>query len=592
MEILPELTANILEITFGVSFALIFLFLLGPVLNRRYIAKWRYWVWLILAVRLLVPINPSLPAAPVQIQMPGEVTQFSPVSVQSGETHPQAAGPASLSVAPLTPEDRENNKVMGLKLLSGLWATGMVLFLLWQLAAYGRFRRFIRRWSRPVTSSNAYDMMAKLKEELKITSAVQLIVCPPINSPLLTGVFRPLIVLPHEEYTESDWFFILKHELIHHKRHDIPYKLLILAANMVHWFNPLVWLMVRRSNKDLEISCDDAIIAGLNWEERGCYSDTMMAAIIKKSPKAPALSTHFLPGTKAIKERFVNIFDIRKKQKGLLALFILTICLAAAGTLVGCKAGNKPDIKVTVLLQDLTDEDYLRVGTGEIYNPTIQDFKKLTIRLDTHGVPNRSISFPTSRDLQDLFTSDVYWFGRSESMDPKVEDVYYLLESTLYTRNVTPQEIREKLKNLEIDISNTDQQGKTLESTYNLADYFQVKGKISGLNQAGRKQKEELESLIGREFPETVSRKQGVLISSKLIPQSVIPQDDLLLALIMNEGKMGQSGISLLVLDHDLNLIGKCDGEIPLSPGYSVQTFRSEGYNHYFRLHGSKQMAC
>lgn len=72
-------------------------------------------------------------------------------------------------------------------------------------------------------------------------------------------------------------------------------------------------------------------------------------------------------------------------------------------------------------------------------------------------------------------------------MDPKAEDAYYLLESTLYTRNVTPQEIREKLKNLEIVISDTDQQGKTLESTYNLADYFQVKGKISSLNQVGRK---------------------------------------------------------------------------------------------------------
>lgn len=495
MAILFELTAGIFEISLGVSFVLIFLFLFSPVLNHRYIAKWRYWVWLIIAVRLLVPVNLNSPAAPVQIQMPGELSQFSRVTVPAGEIYPHAAGTSSLSIAPLTPAAGENNKdneVTGLKLLSGLWATGVVLFLLWQFAAYGRFRRFVRRWSRPVTSSQAYDMMAKLNKELKISPAVQLKVCPPINSPLLTGIFRPLILLPHEEYSEADWFFILKHELIHHKRHDIAYKLLILAANMVHWFNPLVRLMVRHANKDLEISCDDAVIAGLNREERSRYSDAMMTAIINKSPKAPVLSTHFLAGPKVIKERFVNIFDIRRKEKGLPALFILTICLAAAGTLVGCNIGeNKPDIKVTALLQDLTEEEYLRVGTGEIYNPTIHDFKKLSIRLDTHGRVNGSVSFPTALELRDLLTSDVYWFGRSEAMNPPAEDVYCLLEATLYTRNITPQEIREKLKVLEIEVAYTDQQGEKLKNTYNLADHFLVEGKISSLNQAGRKQDEE-----------------------------------------------------------------------------------------------------
>lgn len=495
MAILFELTAGILEITLGVSFVLIFLFLLSPVLNHRYIAKWRYWVWLILAVRLLVPVNLSSPTAPVQIRMPEELSQFSPVTVPAGKIYPHAAGPSPLSANPLNPVVREDNKtnedneVTGLKLLSGLWATGMVLFLLWQFAAYGRFRRLVRRWSRPVTSSQAYDIIAQLNKELKISPAVQLKVCPPINSPLLTGIFRPLILLPHEEYSEADWFFILKHELIHHKRHDIAYKLLILAANIVHWFNPLVWLMARHANKDLEISCDDAVIAGLNREERCRYSDTMMAAIINKPSKVPALSTHFLAGPKVIKERFVNIFDIRKKRKGLPALFILTICLAAAGTLVGCNTGeNKPDIKVTALLQDLTEEEYLGVGTGEIYNPTIHDFKKLIIRLDTHGRLNGSVRFPTSLELRDLLTSDVYWFSRSEAMNPPAEDVYCLLEATLYTRNITPQEIREKLKALEIEVAYTDQQGKKLETTYNLADYFLVEGKISSLNQDRRKQ--------------------------------------------------------------------------------------------------------
>ena len=64
---LEMLFANIVEITASVSILILLLLALTPLLRRRYAAKWRYWVWFALAARLLIPLNISLPKAPVQV---------------------------------------------------------------------------------------------------------------------------------------------------------------------------------------------------------------------------------------------------------------------------------------------------------------------------------------------------------------------------------------------------------------------------------------------------------------------------------------------------------------------------------------------
>jgi len=91
----------------------------------------------------------------------------------------------------------------------------------------------------------------------------------------------------------------------------------------------------------------------------------------------------------------------------------------------------------------------------------------------------------------------------------------------------------------------------------------------SGLNPADLNPDERSNRLIAAKFPETLSRKQGVLLRTE-----DIPQDDLLLALIFNEAKVGQSGgqlgVSLLVLDKELNIIGNSASGMPLSPCYTA----------------------
>ena len=74
---------------------------------------------------------------------------------------------------------------------------------------------------------------------------------------MIIGLFRPTLLLPHEGYQKIDLEVIIRHELVHFKRNDLWFKLLLVCANAVHWFNPVIYLMVREANRDIEISCDE-----------------------------------------------------------------------------------------------------------------------------------------------------------------------------------------------------------------------------------------------------------------------------------------------------------------------------------------------
>ena len=68
--------------------------------------------------------------------------------------------------------------------------------------------------------------------------------------------------LPHEDFAAQDLSIIIRHELTHYKRKDLWYKILLVTARVIHWFNPFAYMMCRHANADIEQSCDDYLLAG------------------------------------------------------------------------------------------------------------------------------------------------------------------------------------------------------------------------------------------------------------------------------------------------------------------------------------------
>ena len=134
---------------------------------------------------------------------------------------------------------------------------------------------------------------------------------------------------------------ILRHELTHYRRHDLWYKAVLLAARTLHWFNPLLHLLVKEASVDLELTCDDAVVSDMGQEARRAYSKTLLSAIRRE--KGPALSTHFYGGKEVMKERFRNILGQRSQKRGTLVLALTLAAALACGCAFGFRQTRKMD---------------------------------------------------------------------------------------------------------------------------------------------------------------------------------------------------------------------------------------------------------
>lgn len=326
-----EVLLNTLKWSLAVGGAALVLTLLRPLLDRRYSAKWRYGAWLAMAVLLLLAPAVSLlpPAAvepPVVIEAPRVEVSVSRRSGLTLAAPRPAAGPRS----PESGGDRPAAFPLE-RGLAALWLSGAALFLLYDLAGTWRFTRRARRWSRPA-GAESRRIYEAVRREMGLKKVPPLRVSAAVESPMMAGPLRPVLLLPGEDFGDRELAFVFRHELTHYRRRDLWYKLILLAAGALHWFNPLIWLLRREAERDLELTCDDAVVAGADGETRRAYSEALMASLRPQRGRS-VLSTHFYGGKAVMKERFRNILDQRGRRWGaavLAAALLVTVGAACA----------------------------------------------------------------------------------------------------------------------------------------------------------------------------------------------------------------------------------------------------------------------
>lgn len=338
------------ESSISIGFLIILLLLLAPLLNKRYAAKWKYWIWIVLALRLVIPVggNGGQPDAGIQ---PQNETLTSPESVQppSDMLTDGAARrrvilelPAQIAAPVSAQPERAGGNISMLDIIAWVWMSVSLFFLSVHLASYFLLKRRILNRGRLVGDRDILCLLLKLKRELHIRCRVTIVEYSEAVSPMMMGFFNRLLILPEGQYrigepfSREEYYFILKHELIHLRRGDTWFKLLFVAANAVHWFNPLVWVMRKEAAFDMELSCDERVTQGMDYDARKAYTETLLFALYKQKAKETALSTGFYGGKHIMKRRFQNILGKGTKKNGA-AVLICTIILAAVlGTLVGC----------------------------------------------------------------------------------------------------------------------------------------------------------------------------------------------------------------------------------------------------------------
>lgn len=337
---------NLLKTSLLGSLAILAMLVLKPLWRERYRAKTRCWLWLALAVFLLLPVDFSVKNAPVQAEPPKDYTLFvgtdktaiqstdnlfGDMAEKSGQSPAQVRD--TIIQRPVTnPAQKTTRYIPVTTILFYGYLAGAAAFLLYQGVSYAHFRRTVRRWKRDVARADYAAMLSDTARDLGV-SAPEMIVCEAISTPAVTGLLRPRLLLPHERYDVQELRYILRHELCHLKRRDMLLKLVLLAANAMHWFNPVVYLMLRQADEDIELACDSAATDGLELPERAAYSRTLLAAV-QSSVRALPATTCFGGTVERLKRRITNVLGAQKKRGlGVVAL-VLALTLTA-----GCAVG-------------------------------------------------------------------------------------------------------------------------------------------------------------------------------------------------------------------------------------------------------------
>lgn len=339
---------NVFLAFFGISLSasllILALILLSSFLGRRYASKWIYWIWLVLAFRLILPFGGDF--ARDGFRMSGTIAAPEAEKTDTND-QPQpwrrivVEVPAQMT-APVPVGPTESGAgITWLDLAAFIWMLGGLAFLAAHLTSYLHYRRRIMEKGTLIRDGEILCRMEELKQELRIKGRVRAVRFPEAGSPMIIGCFRPVLVLPEEAYLSEELSFILKHELVHCKRKDVAAKLLFTVANAVHWFNPLVWRMRREAVVDMELSCDERVTQGADYAARKAYTEALLSTLHRNTVKGTALSTQFYGGTEIMKKRFQNVLGKGGRKNGAGILAAAVVLAIGSGALIGCSASHE-----------------------------------------------------------------------------------------------------------------------------------------------------------------------------------------------------------------------------------------------------------
>ena len=297
-------------------------------------------LWLIAALRLLLPLSIPLPGGlPVNVASISDAVQdFAAQNFVQGNEEGSSSTQAPPSFAPdVEPGEQFQataQEIGRVPVFVVVWLAGSLL-----LAAYFTisYLRSLQKFRMSLPDNTPY--VQRWLSEHRITRPLEVRSSDLISSPLTYGILRPVILLPKkfDRSDETALQYVLAHEYIHIRRFDAITKILFAATLCVHWFNPLVWVMYVLANRDVELSCDGCVLRMLGEKEKSAYARALIRMEERKSGMS-ALYSHF--SKNAITERIEAIMKFKKTSIAACALALVVTVGATTAFAVSSSDGN------------------------------------------------------------------------------------------------------------------------------------------------------------------------------------------------------------------------------------------------------------
>lgn len=349
----------ILSLSLSGSLLILLLLLFRPLYRNRLSKSWQYYIWIVVILRLLLPVTPETSLAGSLFSLeemrgtdstaapesPNDqsMTAYNTIKHEAGSSddliRDATTAENSPSASAVSPDKEAYNEDHS-QIFFFLWLTGALLLFVRKLTVYQSFVKYVDAGSRPLEDIGLLENFGHIMEQNRIKGAVDLYVNSLVSSPLLIGFLRPRIILPHISLSESDFYYTALHELTHYRRRDMFYKWLSQLTVCLHWFNPCVYLMSREINRLCELSCDERVIATLSDNARKSYGTTLVNAVGAGGSYKDTLASVTLHESKELlKGRLNAIMQYKKCSKPIKFITLLvTGFLLGAATVLGAYA--------------------------------------------------------------------------------------------------------------------------------------------------------------------------------------------------------------------------------------------------------------
>ena len=254
-------------------------------------------LWWISVVRLMIPF--SIPSA------------FSVYSLMG--SHAPGNGSQAIRVLPIGASGQAIpltssvlNAANAVSTWTVVWAAGVLVCAVFFSLAYWKCRKEFQT-SIPVGNDFTENWLSVHQQGRRISIRQS----GRFSAPLTYGVLHPVILMP----TSTKWEntdsleYVLAHEYVHIRRFDSIRKLVLIVVLCVHWFNPLVWVMYILANRDIELSCDEAVVRFFGENTKAAYARALISMEETRSGLTPLCSSF---SKNAIEERITAIMKIKK----------------------------------------------------------------------------------------------------------------------------------------------------------------------------------------------------------------------------------------------------------------------------------------
>lgn len=307
------------------------LLLLKKLLEDKQSPRWQYSIWLLLALRCLIPANIRRNVVlPLGLWLE---TAKAEVEKALSSAYSAALTPVSgahvlpgISAAPVSITDW----------LFVLYALGVLALALYYLLSYLVLRLRLRQGL--AVSAQTAESMERVCGQYQLKPC-RMVAVPGLESAFVCGIFRPVLAVPADTEIDDK---VLLHELLHLKYRDIPQNIFWAALRCLHWCNPLMHYVFNRIGNDMESLCDQRVLERLEGEERREYGKILLSMASRRYARSPGTGS-ISNGKRNISRRITAITRFKRYPQGMALVSVCIGLVLVSPLLIGTAAAVDAD---------------------------------------------------------------------------------------------------------------------------------------------------------------------------------------------------------------------------------------------------------